>query len=450
MRQPPPNQTVQTKNSQTGPHICIVGGGFGGLYTALYLQKYRHLRNSRITLIEPRDHFLFTPMMYELITDELKVWEIAPTYSSLLMGTHIIWHQTHAETVDLQQQIVTVTSGQSLSYDYLVVARGADSRPVDIPGVHEYALNFRTLQDALALKARLAQLVSAQAIQAGNGHIRPIYVTVIGGGASGVELAGKVADYLAHYRSHHTHHHPTDDSNTGHGKASFFHSDADVSAQITLVERGPTILKPFAKGLRRLGQKALAKRHIRILTETSVVSVEAESVTVQQGNQQQTLASHLTLWAVGTQPRPWLGQQTVAHNHQGQRLTRRSLQLIDYDNVFVLGDAAEVRDKRQQLAPNTAQAAFQAASRVAANLAAMTQGNKPRPFNYLHLGDMITLGIGDAGLWSFGIVLGGKLAALCRRGVYIFRMPTHRHQRKVARRALSMLLPRFAGNLSRS
>jgi demethylphylloquinone reductase len=394
---------VNLSNSRT-PHICIVGGGFGGLYTALYAQKYRHLRNSQITLIEPRDRFLFTPMMYELITDELKEWEIAPTYSSLLAGTQVTWRQTHAQAVDLQQQTIVLEDGETLAYDYLVLATGADSQPVKLPGVAQHALTFRTLSDALTLKARLSQAVQIQAVQPA-----PICVNVIGGGASGVELAGKVADYLG------------------------------TRGQVTLIEQGPTILKPFSQGLRRLGQRALTRRQVRVLTETAVESVSAEAVTIRQSGKQQILTSHLTLWAVGIKPRPWLGKQAIEQNEFGQRLTRRSLQLIDYDNVFVLGDIADVRSAKRSPAPNTAQAAYQAASRVAANLAAMTQGKAPRPFNYLHLGDMITLGIGDAGLSSFGITLGGLVAALCRRGVYIFRMPTRRHQAKVARRALKEL-----------
>ena len=390
------------------PTICIVGGGFGGLYTALYLQKYRHLRNSRILLIEPKDRFLFTPMMYELITDELQEWEIAPTYTSLIAGTNIVWKQDCAEALDLSQQTVTTASGESFAYDYLVVAQGAKSRPVDIPGVDEHALTFRSLEDALTLRARLDHLSQTQSLYSAG---EPIRVTVIGGGPSGVELSCKVSDYLGN------------------------------RVQVTLIERGADILKPFAQGLRRLGHEALNRRQADVLTETSVSKISADSVTIHaiedfSGENYKVLLSHLTLWAVGTQPQSWLGTQTVAHNDQGQRLTRRSLQLPNHDNVFALGDGADVRGPHKKPAPDTAQAAFQAASRVAANLAAMTRGKPPKPFNYLHLGDMLTLGVGDAGLWSLGFTVGGRLAAICRRSVYIFRMPTRRHQMKVARKAL--------------
>jgi len=390
-------------------HICIVGGGFGGLYTGLYLQKYRHLKGSKITLIEPKEKFLFTPMMYELITDELKEWEIAPTYSSLIAGTNITWQQATAEAIDLQKQTVTA-NGDAISYDYLVMARGADSRPVDIPGVDEHTYTFRSLQDALTLKARLAQLVQVQRLQTEG---KPIHIVVIGGGPSGVELSSKVSDYLSKHEQ--------------------------TPYAITLVDRGETILKPFKKGLRQLGEKALERRQVSVLTETSVLAVHSDSVDIETGTDRKTLSSHLTLWAVGTQPKPWMGQQSVPENEQGQRMARRSLQLSGHDNVFVLGDSADVRDRHNRPAPNTAQAAFQAASKAAANIAALTRGKPPKPFNYLHLGDMLTLGINDAGLWSFGLTIGGWLAALSRRSVYIFRMPTRRHQIKVARRALKEL-----------
>ncbi|MEO1791827.1 MAG: NAD(P)/FAD-dependent oxidoreductase [Cyanobacteria bacterium J06629_19] len=390
-------------------NICIVGGGFGGLYTALYLQKYRHLQNSRITLIEPNDQFVFFPMMYELITDELKQWELFPTYSRLLAGTTVQWQQAHAESIDLEQQTVSVSSGETFTYDYLVMATGAKSRPMNIPGLDEHAQTFRSFHDALILNERLASLVRAQAVQPSTDGMEPISVTAVGGGASGVELACKVADYLG---------------------------DRGI---VTLVEHGSRLLSSMPKGIRRQANRALAKRQVNVRLETSVSSIGADTVTLKAGDATATISSQLTLWAVGTQPQPWLGTQPVKQNDYGQRATRRTLQLVDYDNVFVLGDSADVRGPKGNLAPNTAQAAFQAASKVAENLAAMTKGKSPKPFNYLHLGDMITLGVGDAGLHSFGITLGGQLAAVIRRGVYVFRMPTLRHQFKVGRRALADL-----------
>lgn len=415
----------------SSPRICIVGGGFGGLYTALYLQKYRHLKNSHITLVEPREQFVFSPMMYELITDELKQWELFPTYSRLLAGTSIRWQQARAEAIDLQQQTVSLSDGKQLAYDYLVVATGAESRTLPISGLQDHALTFRSFQDVLVLNERLASLVRAHSLKAQTARLQgppkgksqmqtaePIAVTIVGGGVSGVELACKIADYLGDRSS------------------------------ITLVDRGDTLLAQFPLPMRQQAHRALTQRRVRQQLNTEVAAISANTVRLHarsasdsaSGNADLEIPSQLTLWAVGTQPCPWLGEQPVSQNDQGQWLTRRTLQLVAYDNVFVLGDSADVRGPNGKAAPNTAQAAFQAASRVAANLAAMTKGRSPKTFNYFHLGDMMTLGVGNASVHSFGLTLGGRFAALIRRGVYVFRMPTRRHQLRVGRRAIAELL----------
>lgn len=388
----------------TAPHICIVGGGFGGLYTALYLERHRILKAARVTLVEPRGQFLFTPLTYELLTHELETWEVAPTYSSLIHSTSIDWQQDQATQIDLAQRQVTLGSGDVLTYDYLVIATGARSRPVDIPGVEEHTLGFRSLSEVLTLKARLAQVLVAYP---------KVAVTVVGGGPSGVELAAKVADRLGR------------------------------RGQITLVDSGDRILKPFAVGLQKVAIKALQRRGVQLVLGAQVTQVEAERVLGQQGSEPFELASHLTIWAVGTEPMPWLGQQPLARNQQGQCLTLPTLQLMDYPEVFMLGDGAAItpaQKKQSKSAPNTAQAAYQAAATVAHNVSALVQQRRPKPFHYVHLGDMLTLGYGVAGVWSFGIALGGQLGGLIRRVVYIHRLPTREHRWRVLRRAWQQLI----------
>ncbi|EKV00777.1 NADH dehydrogenase, FAD-containing subunit [Leptolyngbya sp. PCC 7375] len=390
----PAQTSYSGRSTNYCPRIVIVGGGFGGLYTALYLQKYRHLRDSSITLIEPREQFLFTPLLYEVLTEELLLWEVAPSYQSLLMGTNVQWQQDWADHIDLEQQRVMLRQGDSLPYDYLVVSTGAKTRSLPIPGIREHAITFRSLDDVVTVKARLDQLVRAA---------HPVAVTVIGAGASGVELATKVADRLGQ------------------------------KGQVRLVDRGNQILKPFPKGLQRQAMDALLQRNVDVLLQTQINQVGPTTVGLDEGQ----VPSHLTLWATGTEPVEWLGPP-VRTNDQGQVWVRSTLQLEDYFNVFVVGDVAA----QPKPIPNTAQAAYQAAAAVASNLAYMTRQRQPKSFRYLHLGDMLALGKGTAGVWSFGISLGGKLGGIIRRAVYIHRLPTNRHRLKVARRALRQI---FAG-----
>ena len=389
----PSPQAVSSGRSATyQPRIVIVGGGFGGLYTALYLQKYSHLKGSSITLIEPRERFLFTPLLYEVLTEEMLLWEVAPPYSTLLAGTAIQWRQDWAERLDLEQQRVTLRQGDSLAYNYLVVATGVKTRQLPIPGINEHAITFRSLDDVVHVKRRLDQLDTVS---------HPVAVTVIGAGASGVELATKAADRL--------------------GK----------KAQVRLVDRGDQILKPFPKGLRHSAMRALGQRNVVLHLQAQVNQVGPDTIWLDGAE----VPSHLTLWATGTEPLPWLGS-AVATNEHGQVWVRPTLQLENYFNVFVVGDIAA----QERSTPNTAQAAYQAAAAVAKSLANLTRQRAPRPFRYLHLGDMLALGKGAGGVWSFGLSFGGRLGGIVRRAVYIFRMPTARHRLKVARRAIQQVV----------
>ncbi len=390
---PSPSQTFSPNRSTPYyPRIVIVGGGFGGLYTALYLQKYRHLRGSSITLIEPRERFLFTPLLYEVLTEELLLWEVAPSYEALIAGTNIQWQRDWADHINLEQQRVTLRQGDSIAYDFLVVATGARTQHLPIPGLSEHGITFRSLNDVITVKNRLDALARMP---------HPVSVNVIGAGASGVELATKAADRL--------------------GK----------NAQVRLVDRGHQILKPFPKGLRRAAMQALMERNVELHLQTQITRVGPDTLYLEHTE----LPSHLTLWATGTEPVPWMGSPINTNDH-GQVWVRPTLQLDDYFNVFVIGDVAV----QKKTTPNTAQAAYQAASAVATSLANMTQQRQPKQFHYLHLGDMLTLGKGTAGVWSFGISLGGRLGGIIRRAVYVHRLPTNHHRLKVARRALKQIV----------
>ncbi|NJK50202.1 FAD-dependent oxidoreductase [Candidatus Gracilibacteria bacterium] len=388
------------------PHVCILGGGFAGLYTALYLSNSAWARSGRckITLVEPNDRFLFSPLSYELITGELQAWEIAPSYQKLLANTGVVLCEQKMQKVALKNREVTLEDGTALNYDYLVFAVGAQNRWATISGLRAYALTFRTLADAERLEAKLTIL--------GASERQWLKVIILGGGASGVELACKIADRL--------------------GKR----------AQVHLIERGDEILKPFPSGLRKAAYRAMRARRIQVECGTEVIAVETESITVMRNDQIVELPADLVLWAAGTESREPIARLNAAKNERGQLLTRPTLQLVDHPEVFALGDVAEVRNQHK-IVPATAQAAYQQASRAAKNLEALMRGKPLRPFRYLHLGDMLTLGKGAAIVSSFSINLEGQLAAIVRRLVYIQRLPTLRHRWQVLEHLLNSTMAKI-------
>jgi NADH:ubiquinone reductase (non-electrogenic) len=145
----------------TNSRIMIVGGGFGGLYTALNLCQFPWTDATRpeIVLINDERHFLFSPLLYELITGEMQSWEIAPPYEELLADTPVRFQQAQVRWVNLAQRSVEI-GGESLTGDYLVLAVGGETQRPPIPGLPEYAYEFRTLADAERLRERLRVLLS--------------------------------------------------------------------------------------------------------------------------------------------------------------------------------------------------------------------------------------------------------------------------------------------------
>ncbi len=379
--------------------ICILGGGFGGLYCALAL--HRRLKPSaqvHITLVEPRDRFNFTPLLYELLTQELAPWEIAPTYRDLLQHTAIDLRQDWVETIDLTQRTVALRQGEALPYDYLVVALGSQMRPPAIAGSQAHTLPFTTLADAEQLERRLGDLE----------HQPTVRVVVAGAGPSGVELACKLSDRLGR---------------RGH---------------VTVVDRRGEILRSYPERLRRAAARALAKRGVVLYLNAAIEAVEADGLTFNHQGKTHRCQADIMLWTVGTVPRPWLGSGAPAPTMFGQCPVRPTLQLPSYDNVFVLGDMAAMPAPGRDRAPTTAQAAYQAGPVVAHNLVALIVNRPLKPFVYNHLGDMLTLGQGDAVVCGFGLCITGRLGAFSRQWAYWLRLPTMAHRWRVLKHSLGL------------
>lgn len=379
--------------------ICILGGGFGGLYCALSLhQRLGKSDRVHITLVEPRDRFNFTPMLYELLTHELAPWEIAPAYRDLLKHTAVELRQDWAEHIDLNQRTVALRQGELLTYDYLVVALGSQMRPPAIAGSQAHTLPFTTLADAEQLDRRLADLERQPKVR----------LVVAGAGPSGVELACKLSDRLGR------------------------------RGQVTLVDRRGEILRSYPERLRRAAARALAKRGVDIYLNAAIETVNASGMTIDHQGQNLHCQADLVLWTVGTIPRAWVGNDAPKPTLFGQCPVRPTLQLANHSNVFVLGDMAAMPAPGRDRAPTTAQAAYQAGPAVAHNLMALITHRPLKPFVYNHLGDMLTLGQGEAVVCGFGLCITGRLGAFSRRWAYWLRLPTHAHRWRVLRYRLGL------------
>jgi demethylphylloquinone reductase len=381
--------------TQQTQRIVILGGGFGGLYTALRLSQlpWESTQKPEIVLVDQSDRFLFSPLLYELLTGELQTWEIAPPFAELLHNTGVRFCQAVVGGIDLEQQRVQLQNGPEIPYDRLVLALGGET-PLDmVTGASSYAYPFRTIADAYRLEERLRVLAESDADK--------IRVAIVGAGYSGVELACKLADRLGD------------------------------RGRFRLVELTDQILRTSPEFNREAAKKALDARGVFIDLETKIESIGQDNISLEYKNQVDTIPVDLVIWTVGTRVSPVVKSLPLKQNQRGQITTTPTLQVLEHPDIFALGDLADCVDSQGQQIPATAQAAFQQADYTAWNIWASLSDRPLLPFQYQKLGEMLSLGVDNATLTGLGIKLDGSLAYLARRLAYLYRLPTLDHQLRV-------------------
>ncbi|MEM7591217.1 MAG: NAD(P)/FAD-dependent oxidoreductase [Cyanobacteria bacterium P01_A01_bin.83] len=372
--------------------ICIVGGGFGGLYTALRLDEFPWKSDEKpeITLIDQSDRFLFSPLLYELITEEMQSWEIAPPFAELLANTGIVFHQGSVTEIDVEARQVKLQDDTAIDYDKLVLSTGCRT-PVDlVDGAKEYALPFRSLNDAYRLQEKLRLLEEADPDK--------IRIAVVGGGYSGVELACKLADRLGE------------------------------TSRIRIIDRGTQILKNSSEFNRETAIKALEKRKIWQDLETEVERVSADSISLIYKGQTDTIPVDLVLWTVGNRVSELISKLPLSQSDRGLLEIEPTLLVKGRSDIFALGDAAKSYDSDGNTLPATAQVAFQQSDYCAWNIWALATNRPLLSFRYQPLGEMMTLGTDNATINGLGLKLDGSMAYIARRLVYLYRLPTLKHQ----------------------
>lgn len=394
--------------------VVIVGGGFAGLYTALALAAQPS--HPPLLLIEPQERFLFLPLLYELLSGELRAWEIAPRYDRLLAGRGVAWLQDRVERIDRVSRTLQTRQGRTLPYGRLVLASGAGENRFGVAGADRHALGFRTLADVERLQELVTDLRRRR---------RPLQrLVVVGAGPTGVELACKLADML------------------------------QGAALVELIEQGGVILPASRAFSRDQALRALQRRDVRLRTGTRVLTVEADGVQLARGSDPQPdrLAADGVIWTGGLAFHPPRIEPEPARDPQGRLLCDATLQLTGSDaiDLFVAGDlaspSAPPADGPADAAPPaalpaTAQVAFQQATLLADNLRRSLEGEPLEPFRWNDLGEMMSLGVGDACLTAAGLTLAGPLAFRLRRLAYLSRMPGLNQQLRAAAGWLSEALP---------
>ena len=391
--------------ARTQARILIVGGGFGGLFTALDL-----VGAGQVTLVTPEDHFLFTPMLYEYLSGEVEAWHIAPLYKELL-DEEVNLLRGEVTEIDLSAREATIAGRKDrIPYDVLVVAPGGITNYWNIEGAEEFAFPFRKIAHADALRQRMVEALDrVPPDMAPQDARRALTFAVVGAGASGVELSTKMSDLL---------------------RDAFKRRALKGEPRVMVIEMGEHVVPGMGEEIRAIVEDALREARVEVHTRTRVRRVAKGGFTIEHGGEVVDVEAAGVVWSAGVRVNPLVEKLEVEKDKRGLILVEPTLQVRGHRNVFALGDIAFYEDATPTLA-GTAQLANQQATLLASNVKALLDGRRLHARRFEELGEALSLGTENAAVLAGGKAFGGALARQARFALYTARLPTWHHRLKV-------------------
>jgi len=381
-------------NNKRVPNVVVVGGGFGGLVAA------RTVAHSpvRVTLIDRKNHHTFQPLLYQVATAGLSPGEIASPIRSILRGRNVEVLLGEVQDFDLANRRVKLADAE-VPYDYLIVAAGASHAYFGHEEWEPFAPGLKTIEDATEIRRRilLAFELAERRAALGEGQTQLNFV-VVGGGPTGVELAGTLAEIAHHVLAHE------------------FHAIDPKRTRIVLLEGGPRVLPAYAEDLSRSAEKQLRHLGVEVQTSTMVTGIEPSAVMIGQTR----LPASVVLWAAGVAASS-LGKKLKAPTDRaGRVLVNPDLSIPEHPEVFVVGDLAALKDDEGKWLPGVAPVAMQEGKAAARSIAADLKKKPRKNFHYIDKGSLATIGR-SAGIAQFGkLHISGVIAWLSWLFIHIF------------------------------
>ncbi|MBD2693560.1 NAD(P)/FAD-dependent oxidoreductase [Anabaena catenula] len=358
------------------PHqVVIVGGGFGGLYAAKSLAK----ANVNVTLIDKRNFHLFQPLLYQVATGALSPADISSPLRSVLSkskNTKVLLGEVNDIDTNAQQVIL---SGEIVPYDTLIVATGAKHSYFGKDNWEEFAPGLKTVEDAIEMRRRIFMAFEAAEKETDAAKRRAwLTFVIVGGGPTGVELAGAIAELA-----------------TKTLKEDFRNIDTS-EAQILLLEGMDRILPPFAPELSQEAETSLTQLGVNVQTKTLVTNIANDIVTIKQGDDVKEIAAKTVLWAAGVKASPMgkvLTERTgVESDRAGRVIVEPDLSIKGHPNIFVVGDLANFAHQNNKPLPGVAPVAMQEGEYVAKLIQKRLKGETLPQFNYVDRGSLAMIG----------------------------------------------------------
>ena len=350
------------------PRVVIIGAGFGGLEAAKALKR----ATAEVTVIDRQNHHCFQPLLYQVATAALSPADIAwPIRHILRPQRNATVLMEDVRAIDTDKKCLRTQFGV-VPYDYLVIATGAMHSYFGHDDWSEYAPGLKRIEDATRVRRSiLIAFERAEVIQNQDEQRRLLTFVIVGGGATGVEMAGAIADVARQTL------------------AADFRRIDPRSARIVLIEAGPRLLPAFPQGLSDYARDTLTRVGVDVKTDTLVTKCDARGVDVKDGR----IDAGTVIWAAGVTASPAARWLNVEADHAGRVKVRPDLSVPDHPDIFVVGDTAAISDAKGHPVPGIAPAAKQMGKYVGKLISARIAGRAPlKAFHYIHLGELATIG----------------------------------------------------------
>jgi NADH dehydrogenase len=411
--------------------IVILGGGFAGLATARRLERLLRPDEATIAVVSQENYSVFTPMLPEVGSGNLETRHVVTPVRAQLRRSRFVLGDVcgidlDKKTIDVEHPIAG--SHQTLEYDHLVLALGSVTSTFGLPGIEELSLPYKTLEDADRLRNHVIAMLETAAVTSDPAvRKRLLTFAFVGGGFTGVETAGEMADF---FRS----------------TLRYYPSIAPGDIEIVLIEGGKKLLPELQAGMGEYSAKALERRGIRVLLETLVASADARGLRFKDGT---SIETGTIVWSAGVRPSPLVAALPVAHGRGGTIAAAEDFSVPGRPGLWAIGDCASIPMPDGTKAPATAQHAIREGPVLARNIVATIRGTPREAFNYHAIGMMASLGArrGVAGLFGKYLVTGFP-AWVIWRSYYLVRLPGLDRQIRVALDwTLGLLFPRDIAEL---
>ncbi len=386
--------------------VIIIGGGFGGITAA------RHLQNNdlNITLVDKTNYHLFQPLLYQVATAALSPGDIAAPIRGLLIGnknTTVL--MSEVISIDKSNKVIHLKD-RSLSFDYLIVAPGSSHSYFGKNEWEKFAPGLKTLDDALSIREKiLLSYEKAEMISDPEEKLKHLTYVIIGGGPTGVEMAGAVAEI---------------------SRSAMLKNFSNIDprkAKIFLVEAAPRILTAYSERLSQSAKEALEELGVVVITDKPVTDVTEHGV--QLGKE--FIETRTIIWAAGNQASPLLKSLEVDLDRAGRVIVQNDLSIKDHPEIFVIGDAAHVKEDNGDLLPGIAPVAMQQARYVANLINQKIPFQNRKPFHYFDKGIMATIGKAKAVARIRKMEFRGFIAWFLWSFIHIFFLITFRNRFRV-------------------